>query len=189
MVDNSGASGARNDILLDLAGLVLIAFVALVCAALALAGYPPAGQSLPYLVGALVGDGLVVLAIRTPRFRKALVVLAISLVAASAILRFDRRYGDTGLLPVGLPWEVPVVVDKLSIGLLFGFGGFILWLIVDPVMLGGPRSWEEAVGQRRDLVHKTLVVGGILLALVVLAALVFGGLALLAYVVGDFSSR
>ena len=56
-------------------------------------------------------------------------------------------------------------------------------------MLGGPRSWEEAVGQRRDLVHKTLVVGGILLALVVLAALVFGGLALLAYVLGNLSGR
>ena len=186
MTGSSAASGTRNDRLLDVAGLTVIAVSTLVCAVLALLGSSVARQVLPFLPGALVGDGLLYLAIRTPRYRKALVVLAILLVAASLILSFTLFVGMGTGLPVRLPWEVPGVVEKLAAGVLLGFGGYVLSLIVVP-SLDGPESWKEAVQQRRGLVRVTHLVGGVLLARVVLVALVLGALALVAYFAGTSS--
>lgn len=135
----------------------------------------------------MIGDGLMYLAIRTPRYGKALVVLAILLVAVSVVLSFNLWVGWGMGSPVGLPWEIPGGVEKLAVGVLLGFGGYVLSLVVVPA-LDAPNSWKEAVEQRRELVRVTLIVGGGLLVLVVLAALIFGALVLLAYFLGNFSS-
>lgn len=47
-----------------------------------------------------------------------------------------------------------------------------------------PTMRKEAVEQRRELVRGTVVIVGVLLAFLVLAALIFGALALIVYSVG-----
>ena len=78
------------------------------------------------------------------------------------------------------------VVWKLAFGFLLGFGTVVPDQIPS-LSRSAPASWQEVIEQRRDLVRATLVVGGILLALVAVVAAVYRALALIAYAVGHLA--
>lgn len=181
----------RSNRLLDLAGLALIALAVLVCGGLALAGSYLAWRALPLLAGALFGDGAVFLAIRFPRSRKPLVTLALLVVISALFVRavvstdlFAYRLFDS---PLWLPWEVASIVEKFAVGVIVGFGGAAVSQVLLPG-LDASGTWEEAVGQRRELVRGAIVIVGILLVFLVLAVVIFGVLALIVYTVATFSS-
>ena len=173
----------KKDTFLDLAGLLLLGAVALVLAALALAGVPLAARALPFAVGAVLGDGLVYLAIYRNGWRgPALLVTGVAvLVVFSGFLL--SSLGDAA---PWLFWEPGDLAWKLAFGFLLGFGTTVLSQIPE-FSLFAPATWEETIEQRRDLIHATLVVGGILLALVTVIAAVYGALALIAYAVGHLA--
>ncbi len=74
---------------LDLAGLVFIALLTLTCAFSALVGSTLAGRALTFLVGVLVGDGMLYLAIRSIRYRKPLAISALASVAVGLVVSFN----------------------------------------------------------------------------------------------------
>lgn len=176
--------------MLDTASLVLVALAVLVCVVLALVGFSLAEWTLPFFVGALIGDGLVVFANKLPRFRKPLVILALLLVAAGlithSVLSFNPLAYRVLELQAWVSYEVLAIVRSFTLGLVVGFGGLVLSSVVLPGP-GSPETWEEAIGQRRGLVRGTFVTVGLLLAFLALAVLVFGALAFIAYVVAAFS--
>ena len=178
-----GLFGHNRGNLLDLAGLMLLALAALILAALTLAGFSFAARALPFAVGALVGDGLVYLAILRPSWRKPAVLvtgLMLLVVISGWLLSFAAAYPDTWLF-----WEPSDLAWKFAFGFLLGFGGLVLERALTPTLFG-PTTWEEVLEQRRDAVRLTSTIGGIFLALLVMASLIFGILALIAYAVGTF---
>lgn len=185
-MDREEVPPKRGD-LLDVAGLVLLGLATLACAALALAGWSLARQALPFLAGALVGDGLMYLAIKLVRYRLPLVIAALLLVTLGLILSFNLWWSLVGGSALKISWGVPLVVQKFALGLTLGFGGMILSTVVIPSFVS-PTTWEEAVEQRRDLVRMTLIVGGISAALLVLVVLVIGILTLIMHAVAAFSN-
>ncbi len=173
----------RRDTFLDLAGLLLLGVVALVLAALALAGVPLAVKALPFAVGAVAVDGLVYLTIHRNGWRGP--ALLVTIVAVVVVFSGFLLY-SLGAATPWLFWEPAGLAWKLAFGLLLSFGTMVLAQIPE-FSRSAPASWEETIEQRRDLIHATLVVGGILLALVTLIAAVYGALALIAYVVGHLA--
>ena len=182
-MSRSGVFDKKKDTFLDLAGLLLLGVVALALAALALVGVPLALAALPYALGAVLGDGLVYLAILRNGWRgPALIVTTVAvLVVLSGLL-----LSSGGASVPWLFWEPTDLAWRLAFGFLLGFGTMVLSQIPQ-FSLFAPASWEEAIEQRRDLIHATLVVGGLLVALVTAIAAVFGALALLAHAVGHLS--
>lgn len=172
---------------LDLAGSVLLGAGTLLCAALSLAGLDLAALALPFLSGALAGDALFYLAVRSTRYRVPLVVAA--LVAVVFGLIFSFGLWSPMLLPVNspIPWKIPGYVERFALGLTIGFGGLILSTVIFHGPLS-PLTWEEAVGQRRELTRGTLVVVGVLLALLAALGLLFGFFALVAYFTARFAT-
>ena len=173
----------RRDTFLDLGGLLLLGAVALVLAALALAGVRFALVALPFAVGAVLGDGLVYVAILRNGWRgPALVVtsLAVLIVTSGLLLSL------LGASAPWLFWEPEDLAWRLALGFTLGFGGAVLAQIPG-FSRYAPASWEEAIEQRRDLIHVTLVVGGLLLALVTAISAIYGALALIAYAVGHLA--
>ncbi len=172
---------------LDRAGLILLGVGTLLCAALSLAGSNLAALALPLFLGALTGDTLFYLAVRSARNKVPLVVAAVVAVAFGLIFSFGL-WGPL-LLPIAppLPWEVPGYLARFALGLTMGFGGLILSTVIFFGPLS-PQTWEEAVGQRRELTRTTLVLAGVLLALLSALVLLFGFLALVVYVTARFAT-
>ncbi len=134
----------RRDALLDLAGLSLLGAVSLALAAL------------PFAVGAMLGVGLVYLAILRSGWRgPALLVtgLAALIVSSGSLLSLP------GASAPWLFWEPADLAWKLAFGFLLGFGTMVLAQIPEPF---APASWQKTIEQRRHLAHATLVVGGVL---------------------------
>lgn len=158
----------------------------LLCATFALVGLQPAVLAVPFITGALVGDGLFCLAIRDTPYQESLVIVAILTVVSGLILSFDlwAAWLLPGILEV--PWDVPAVVERLAFGVTLGFGGLILTTVVFP----GPfssQTWEEAVEDRRELVRGATILAGVLVALLVIVSLLAGFLALVAYFAARFA--
>lgn len=168
---------------LDLAGLVLIAVVALVSGILALVGVQYAAWVFLSGLGALVGDGLMYLAIRSRRWRIPLVLLLLVVLGlASAWLSVSFLFGSRP------PWEVSAPLTFFVLGIGCGFGGLVLSRLFGPsVLLHGPRTWDEAVEQRRGVIHGTFVFGAFLLAFLVLIVAVLGFLYLVARAAAVFT--
>ncbi len=160
---------------------------ALLCAALSLAGLDLAALALPLFLGALAGDALFYLAVSSARHKVPLAITAVMAVVFGLVFSFGL-WGSL-LLPVtpSVPWEVPGYLERFALGLTVGFGGLILSTVVFYGPLS-PQTWEEAVGQRRELTRGTLVVAGVLLALLAALALLFGFFALVAYVTARFAT-
>lgn len=158
--------------------------VAAVCVLIALLGYSFGRAAWPLAVGAVVGDALMYLAIKLERHRMPIVVSALFLVVVGLVMLVDfiARQDD---LAFKLPWDTPVVVSKLFIGLLLGFGGMILASVVIPTW-SSPETWDEAVVQRRATVRDVLIVGGMVLGLALLVLLLVGFVALVAWIAVNF---
>jgi hypothetical protein len=181
MMSQSGvAEGGESR--LDLAGLALIAVVALVSGVLAVVGTRYAAWVFLFASGALVGDGLMYLAIRSRRWRMPLAVGLILLLAV--VLAWFSVSFFLWLRP---PWEDSAPLAFFALGVASGFGGLVLGRLFDPwVVFRGPRTWDEAVEQRRDMIHGTLVFGGFFLAIVGSVAALIGVLYLIARAVAAF---
>lgn len=180
---HGGATEGRGE-WLDPAGLILLVVVAGVLVLLALLGQPFGLAAWPFAVGAVVGDGLMYLAIRTERFRMPVLVFTIILMVAGLVMLADLagRYGGSLLQ---LPWDTPLVVSKLAVGLLCGFGGIVLTGVIWPTVYS-PATWDEAVAQRREAVREVLIVGGILGGILLLGLLLFGFSALVVWIAVNF---
>lgn len=172
---------------LDRAGLILLGVSTLLCAVLSLAGLDLAALALPLFLGALAGDALFYLAVSSARYKVPLVVAA--LVAVVFGLIFSLGLWGPLLLPMNspVPWEVPGYVERFALGLTMGFGGLILSTVVFHGPLS-PQTWEEAIGQRRELTRGMLVVVSVLLALLAGLGLLFGFFALVVYVTVRFAA-
>ncbi len=85
-----------------------------------------------------------------------------------------------------IPWQIPTVIEKFAFGLALGFGGLVLSSVVLPGLYS-PQTWGEAVEQRRNLVRGTLILGGIPSIFLTIGLLVFGFLALVAYLSDRFA--
>ncbi len=172
---------------LDLAGLVLLAVVAMTLVILALFDYSLGRAAWPFAVGAVVGDALMYLAIKHDRFRTPVLIFAFFLLVAGFVAVFVRwsDYMDLSAFSVTLPWEVPLGVAKFATGLLGGFGGIVLTGFFWPTLYS-PETWDEAVLQRRATVRDVLIVGGIFTGLVLLALLLLGFSALVVWISVNF---
>lgn len=181
-------SGGRvvegRDAWLDLAGLVLMVAVAVVLVFLALLGYSVGLAVWPFAVGAVAGDVLMYLAIKNERFRMPILVFA-SLLVVFGFAAFLELAAGFGEVSFQLPWDTPLVVSQLAIGVLFGFGGMVLTEFMGPTLYS-PDTWDEAVVRRRESVRDVLIVGGALLGIVLLVLLLLAFAALAVLVAVNF---
>ncbi|BBL80424.1 hypothetical protein RxyAA322_22780 [Rubrobacter xylanophilus] len=165
----------------DHAGLVFLGGATLLCALLALVGLDPAAWALPFLAGALTGDGLFYLTLRSARHSTLLAVVALATVVLGLVVSYNLW--TAWLLPAApsIPWEIPAFVERFALGITLGFGGIVLSTVVFPGFFS-PQTWEEAVDQRRAVVRGMAIVAGILLALLLVLALIMAFAAFVVYI-------
>ncbi len=174
---------------IDMAHMTVLAVPVVLVAVLALLGFPPAVYALPFLAGALLGSAAARLMTlpASPRGVQAVAIFmaALSLIVAGLVL----------ISPVsGLNWfsALGQLGDKhTALGLFIGgFTFLFLTEILRRVALPSlyPSTLQEGQQQKREQLREILIIGGIVLALIIGASAIFGVLALIAYMVGQFSS-
>lgn len=167
-------------------------FVALVAllAVFALLGSSFAALALPFALGGAAGYAVarLVASSRAPRWAQAAAVLSAAAALAMGCLMLVLPFANHELaryLP-GLDLSGSgTFLGRLAFGFGFVYLEEVFWRASFPSLF--PRTPEEADRQSREWTRGALIVGGVFLGLAVLAAIVFGALALIVYLVAKLS--
>jgi hypothetical protein len=154
-------------------------------AILALSGFSPAAHALPFVTGALVGS-LAARLMTRPGAPRGIQASAIFLAALTLVL--------AGIVLISPLMDVDWVsgfwrLDSWAALFIGGFTFLFFFEIFRRVAFPShyPSTYQERQRQRHEQLRGALVFGGLTLALLVGASVVFGVIALVAYAVGQFS--
>jgi hypothetical protein len=182
--------GIRRPSRIDLAYAAVVAVPVIVLAIFALLGSSFATYALPSVVGALLGSSAArLMTVSTaPRLVQAAAVLLAGLaVVLAALVLASPLINPSWLDALGLLGSRYTVLGLFAGGFAFLFFTEILRRVTLPSLY--PSTPEEDQQLKLEKLRGTLILGGLVLAMTVGGLLIFGAMALIAYVVAQLSTQ
>lgn len=182
----NGLSGLSKT---DLIYALLIAVFIFLLALLALFGHPLASMVLPFVVGSAAGYGAARLTSsnQAPAWARAVGVTSAAIGLIWVFLSVLWPFTNSGLARDLLNFDIlgsGTPLERLAFGFSVVYFGETFRRISFPAFF--PQTPEEADRRTREKARGALIVGGIFLGFIVLISIVFGALALIAYLVALF---
>ena len=170
----------------DLLGVGLFVGLGALLAIFALLGYPAATLALPLLVGFSAGYVVarLVTSARAPGWARVTATLSAATALTLGCLLLVSPFVNPDLLQVFAnlyQGGAGTTLGRLALGFAFSYFGQVFRRFSFPALF--PTTPEEANRQSRESVRGVLIVGGLFMGLVVLVAVAWGVLALIAHLV------
>lgn len=173
---------------IDIVYATVVATPLVVLAIFAWLGSAFAAYALPFVVGALLGSlsARLMTAPGAPRWVQALAVLLAGLSIVMAALALVSPFMNPSWLSAPLQRNGGDAVPGLFMGgFVFLFFTEIFRRVALPSLY--PSTRQQGQQRKREQLRDTLIISGLVVALVLGASLIFGVMALIAYAVGQFS--